>query len=36
MTTNLHPEDAKAALRAMEGHPFDQAGEGFAVVILMG
>jgi hypothetical protein len=36
MATNLDPEDAKAGLRAVEGYPFDQPRQGFAVLVAVG
>jgi hypothetical protein len=35
VSAHLDPENAESGLLAMEGHPFDQAGEGFAVVIII-
>ena len=35
MPAHLDTENAEAGLWAMESHPFDQAGEGFSVMIFV-
>ena len=36
MPLHLHPDDAEAGFRAVEGHPLDQSRKRFATVVLVG